>query len=83
MSNFSNRTTEELIRIAAAGGGFMLNATRRPTDDLIKIAAAGASKAARLTFAGLARRPTNELVMIAAAGRGCVDFIARPLAIED
>ena len=39
--SFQGRSTEDLVRIAEAGGGFRLEAAGRPTDDLVKIAAAG------------------------------------------
>ena len=42
-----NRTTEELIRIAAAGGGFRLSAGTRATEELIRIAAAGKDRSGR------------------------------------
>jgi hypothetical protein len=67
-----DRTTDDLIRIAASGGGFMLAASRRTTDDLIRIAAAGSTKGARLTFTGIGHRTTDDLIRIGAAGKGCV-----------
>lgn len=71
---FNLKTTNDLVRIAAAGGGFFLDASLRPTDDLVRIAAAGSNNGARLVFQGMALRPPNDLVRIAAAGRGCVQF---------
>jgi len=71
---FELRTTEDIIRIAAAGGGFTLRATLRPTNDLIRIAAAASSKGARITFTGLKLRPTNDIIQIASAGKGSVVF---------
>lgn len=61
--------------IAAAGGGFRLDAAGRPTADLKMIAAAAASSGARVTFAGMEDRPTADLKLIGAAGKGCVVFI--------
>lgn len=69
-----NRTTEELIRVAAAGGGFRLSASSRTTEDLIRIAAAGSTKRSPLIFTGLGNRTTEELIRIGAAGQGCVTF---------
>lgn len=67
------RTTEDLARIAAAGGGFKLNASGRSTDELARIAAAGKG-VARITFTGLEARSTSDLARIAAAGKGSVCF---------
>lgn len=69
-----SRTTDDLVRIAAAGGGFRLSAGPRTTDDLVRIAAAASSKGARISFTGLGARATEDLVRIAAAGRGAVMF---------
>jgi hypothetical protein len=69
-----NRTTDELVRIAAAGGGFRLNASMKLTNDLILIAAAASNKGVRMVFSGLKNRTTDELAQIAAAGKGCVFF---------
>jgi hypothetical protein len=71
---FSLKSTNDLVRIAAAGGGFALDAALRPTNDLVRIAAAASSKGARLIFRGMTMRPQDDLVRIAAAGGGCVEF---------
>ncbi len=73
---FAARSTDDLVRIALAGGGFVLDATARPTDDLVRIASAGKSKGARLVFTGLAARSTDDLVRIGIAGKGCVQFLS-------
>lgn len=70
--SFERRSTDDLIRIAAAGGGFSLTSTHRDTDDLVRIAAAASDKSSRVTFTGLSHRDTDELVLISAAGQGCV-----------
>ena len=70
--SFALRPTNDLIQIAAVGGGFTLDATLRPTNDLIQIAAAASRNGARVTFTGLKIRPTNDLIQIAAAGKGAV-----------
>lgn len=72
--SFELRPTVDLIRIAAAGGGFTLTATLRPTDDLIRVAAAASNSGARVVFTGLKLRPTADLIRIAAAGKGSVAF---------
>ncbi|NJC02695.1 hypothetical protein GGR63_002642 [Xanthomonas sp. 3272] len=70
--SFEHRTTDDLIRVAAAGGGFTLTATHRTTNDLIRIAAAASGKGSRLTFTGLTHRTTDDLIRISAASKGCV-----------
>lgn len=70
--SFESRTTADLIRIAAAGGGFRLNAKPRTTADLVRIAAAASIHGAVLTFTGITTRTTSDLVRIAAAGKGAV-----------
>jgi hypothetical protein len=72
--SFASRQTSDLVRVASAGGGFVLDAAARPTEDLVRIASAGSSKGARLVFTGLAARPTEDLVRIGSAGHGCVQF---------
>lgn len=72
--SLSTRNTADLVRIASAGGGFVLDASVRPVEDLVRIAAAGSMKGAQLVFTGLEKRPTDDLVRIAAAGKGCVQF---------
>ncbi|MFH2134185.1 MAG: hypothetical protein ABII81_03280 [Pseudomonadota bacterium] len=70
--SFELKTTDDLVRIAAAGGGFVLDASLKSTDDLVRIAAAASNKGARVTFSGLKLKSTDDLVRIGAAGKGCV-----------
>lgn len=72
--SFQGRSTQDLVRIAAAGGGFRLDAAERPTDDLVEIAAAASDWGVRLVFAGMTDRSTDDLVTIADAGEGFVEF---------
>lgn len=72
--SFDVKPRHELIQIAAAGGGFSLDAGQHPTHELIQIAAAAAGTGAKITFIGLSKRPTQELVQISAAGKGAVIF---------
>ena len=69
-----SRLTDDLIRIAAAGGGFRLQAGSCLTEDLIRIAAAAGHSGARLYFAGMSSRLTDDLIRIGAAGKGSVVF---------
>lgn len=76
-----SKTTDELVQIAAAGGGFDLNAESRPTAELIQIAAAAAHGGGGVSLRGVGGRETSELVQIAAAGKGRVTFTqAGPMA---
>jgi DNA replication protein len=70
--SFELKSTDDLVRIAAVGGGFRLDATLRSTDDLVRIANAASAKGSHVVFAGLKLRTTDDLVRIAAAGKGCV-----------
>ncbi|MCK1437385.1 MULTISPECIES: hypothetical protein [unclassified Bradyrhizobium] len=68
------RSTEDLMRIAAAGGGFSINGAPRSVQDLMRIAAAAGAKGSRVTFTGLGFMTAEDLMRIAAAGKGCVEF---------
>ena len=72
--SFENTSTDDLIRIAAAGGGFRLDVADRPADELVRIAAAASDWGVRLLFAGVSSRSTDDLVRIADAGEGCAEF---------
>ncbi len=71
---FSMKTTDELFKIVAAGGGLVLEAGRRTTDELIGISAAAKRSGAIVVFRNMAMRKTDSLVKIAAAGKGKVIF---------
>ena len=71
---FELKPIHDLVQIAAAGGGFRINARAKLTSDLVQIAAAASRNGAHIIFVGLKLRPQNELVQIAAAGKGCVFF---------
>jgi hypothetical protein len=68
-----NRPIDDLVLIAAVGGGFHID-DKRPIDDLVKIAAAASAKQARIIIHGASKRPIDDLVRIAAAGRGAIVF---------
>ncbi|MGX8273020.1 hypothetical protein ACWQV9_10075 [Brevundimonas diminuta] len=68
-----SKTTNDLIRIAHAGGGFTLEAKLRSVEDLIRIAHAAGGRA-RLVFTGMAGRSTEDLIRIGHAGQGSVEF---------
>ena len=71
---FESRSTDELVNILSAGGGFRFNASPRSTNELVLLAGAAARGKAKLILAGLTIRTTDELVSIAAAGQGNVSF---------
>ena len=66
------RTTNELVRIASAGGGLRFNGGGRVTDELVRIASATASGGGHLYLTGMSGRTTDEFVRIASAGQGRV-----------
>ena len=66
-------STKDLVRIAAAGGGFTISASRG-TDDLVRIAGAAAGKSARVRITNAAALGAENLVRIASAGCGAVEF---------
>lgn len=68
------RKTSELIRIAAAGGGFSLDAKLRTTSELTQIASAAARGGGTIHLNGMEIRKTSELEQIASAGKGRVVF---------
>ncbi|GBE05982.1 hypothetical protein BMS3Abin10_01623 [bacterium BMS3Abin10] len=68
------KTTDELVKIASAGGGFSIDATKRPIEDIIRIASAASSRKSRITVLNVNMKTTDELVQIASAGNGCVVF---------
>jgi hypothetical protein len=68
------RTTDELVKIAAAGAGFVIEARRRSTDELAKIAAAAKRSGATVVFRNMTMRKMDALTKIAAAGKGHVIF---------
>jgi hypothetical protein len=72
--SFESRSTQDLVRVAVAGGGFRLDAASRSTDELVTIAAAASEWGVRLVFVGMDARSTDDLVKIADAGEGTVEF---------
>jgi hypothetical protein len=71
---FHLKTTDELVRIAKAGGGLVLEGGRRTTDELAKIAEAAKRSSSLVIFRGVALRKTEALEKIAAAGKGHIIF---------
>lgn len=69
-----DRSTDDLVKIVAAGGGLILDAEAKSTDELIKIANAAAESEAFVTMRKVGEKNTDELIKIAAAGDGAVVF---------
>ncbi|WP_425081183.1 hypothetical protein [Ruegeria arenilitoris] len=65
---------ETLVRLAAAGGGFKINAEDFYVDDLIKIAVAAGSKQSRIVVTKADEFDSDDLIRIAEAGKGCMLF---------
>jgi hypothetical protein len=69
-----NRTTDDLVRITAAGGGLRIDGATKTVDDLVRIVAAGSGNGARVVIENSSRFTTDQLVRIAAAGKGSALF---------
>jgi hypothetical protein len=72
---FEFHATDDIVRIAAAGGGFTLDGASRSTEDLIAIAKAANSGQADIAFRGLAQRHIDDILSIAKAGGGFIKFV--------
>lgn len=68
------KTTDQLVRIIAAGGGMRIDANSKTIDQLVRMAAAGAKRQSQLVIINAQSKTTDQLVRIAAAGDGCVFF---------
>jgi DNA replication protein len=71
------KTTEQLVKIASAGGGMILDATAKTTDQLVRIASASSQSGAKIIIANINSKTTDQLVKIASAGEGNVIFDLR------
>ena len=67
--------TQDLVSIAAAGGGFRIEAQKYSTDDLVGIAAAASKHKPPIVLENAGYLPVNDLLMIATAGKGAVHFL--------
>jgi hypothetical protein len=74
MMAFETHITDDLVRIARAGGGFRLNASARKTEDLILIASAAKNGECNVVLIGMNARISEDIVKIAEAGRGHISF---------
>jgi hypothetical protein len=71
---FSKMATDDLVEIARAGGGFVLEVGRRNTDELVRIAAAARKSGSTVVFTKMLARKKEALMKIATAGKGHVIF---------
>lgn len=71
-----DRSTEDLMKIAAVGGGLVLDASGRDANDLLKIAAATSGGGGTLYLKNCGGIETTNLMFIASAGGGhvVIDF---------
>jgi len=69
-----DRTTEDLMKIVAAGGGLVLDASGKEVTDLIKIAAICDNEHRTLHLKNVDAFETMDLIKIAAVGDGHVVF---------
>jgi len=74
MMAFETHLTEDLVRIARAGGGFRLNASTRKTEDLILIAGAAKIGGCNVVMIGMNARISEDIIKIAEAGMGHISF---------
>ena len=68
------KSTEDLMKIVAAGGGIKIGTKQRSTEDLMRIAGATGHKGSRVIFAGMSHRSTDDSMRIGAAGKGHILF---------
>lgn len=68
-------SVDNLARIAAAGGGFVLDAGRFSVDELARIALAGSAKQSRIGIKSILHLSVDDLARIATAGKGAVQFL--------
>jgi len=69
-----DRSTDDLVKIVAAGGGLILDAEGKSTDELMKIVRAAGKGEALVTIRNMGEKTTEELISLAAAGDGMVVF---------
>ncbi len=66
--------TDDLVKIADAGGGLTLDAGTKSKDELVQIVTAAAMFDAGVTLRNVTALAVDDLVEIAKAGDGCVTF---------
>lgn len=69
-----SKTTDQLVRIANAGGGMRIDGSAKTTDQLVRIANAASVRKAQMIIFNINSKTTAQLVRIAVAGKGCANF---------
>jgi len=69
-----DRTVEDLVRMANAGGGLKLDGANISVDALVRIAHAAKHKGAPIVVTNSSHFTTDQLMRIRHAGGGCVLF---------
>jgi ABC-type branched-subunit amino acid transport system substrate-binding protein len=67
-----SKTTDQLVRIASAGGGMIIDGEAKTTDQLVRIATTAAGSGVQVIIANVNSKTTDQLVRIASAGGGHV-----------
>lgn len=70
-------TTDSLVRIAAAGGGLIMDSKGHTVDNLVRIAAATKQNGAKIILTNISGFTVDSLVRIGAASDGNVIFDTR------
>ena len=68
------RSTDELMQIAGAGGGFVFNVGPRSVDELARIATSAKTGGCMVHMRGIRGLSTQQIIQIATAGSGHVVF---------
>lgn len=68
------KTTSELIKIVAVGGGIIIDASKKTTSELIKIVAVSKNSGCKIVLRNASTKTTAELINIGTASNGNVIF---------
>jgi len=68
------KNVDDLIQIASAGGGLVIDANLLTTTDLIRVASYAAGKGSRVIMKGVSSMSVQDLEKIAHSGYGAVIF---------
>lgn len=72
--DFTSKSTNDLVLLANAGGGFRIKGNVKPVNDLVLIASAASRTHAKIIIENSSSLGINDLVLIANAGKGSVFF---------
>lgn len=71
------KTTDQLIKIASAGGGMIIDGKSKTTDQLVKITSTASKSGSKIIITNAGTKTTDQLVKIAVAGNGNAIFDLR------